>query len=317
MKSTLLAAILVLSTNYAQAEVVEKIVAIVNTEVILSSDLKKLTQRIQKSNFTDDLLLMTGSVEDLRKSNEAQLKYLINERLIESEIKKLNLNVTMDRVEQEIKNIARMNNMKKENLFEALSAQGISISDYQDLIKTRIERQSLIESEITSKINVSDEDVLAQYLSKNPNTDGVSSEYKLAHILFLPQKGGAEAALERAKTTLAKIKSGQVFEKVAEQNSEDPNFTAGGYLGTFKSGEFGKELEAAVSKLKPNEISEVVQTRMGFHILKLNNKKIINDPEYDKQKEAIRANLKEAAFRKHFVVWLDNKKESAFIRINQ
>lgn len=300
----------------AQAEIVERIVAIVNSEIVSESDLRSFNKKIDKQGSLDDLLLFGRPQSVLKADKKAQLEYLINEKILDSEVKRLNLSVTSERVEQEIRDIAKRNGVSRAELLSAIKAQGLSVSEYQDFIKSRVERQSLIETEITSKIRVSDEDVAAQYSRQNPNLSLGVSEYTLAHILFLPKKGGPEAAKARALAVLGKLKSGESFEVLAEQNSEDPNFTAGGLLGTFKAGEFSKDLEGAVASLDIGEYTDVVASRMGLHIIKVLSKKMISDPRFDKEKEKIRNELFEKAFQKHFKTWLDQKKEEAFIRIN-
>lgn len=301
----------------AQAAVVDRIVAIVSSEVILDSDLTKLDQKIDGTGFIDDLLLGTTTKEELKKSREKKLDYLISEKIMDSEVKRLNLSVTIERVEQEIREMARKNRMSRNELVAALKGQGVSISDYQDFLKTRIERQSLIESEVTSKIRVVDEDVLAEYVRLHPNAKTGIYEYVLAHIFFNPRKGGAEAAAERAKNVLQKLRAGESFEVLAEQNSEDPAFAQGGLLGTFKAGEFSQEFEAGVSKLNVGEYSSLVPSKTGLHILKVISKKLVSDPIFEREKEKIRGNLSDSSFQKHFKLWLEEKKSDAFVRINK
>lgn len=314
MKSIFLT--IVLFSSVALAQVVDKVVAVVNSEIVLQSDLKNFEQKLSKNGMIDDLLLFGQKQDSLKNDRKAQMDYLINERLLDSEIKRLNLSVTIERVEQEIRDIAKRNGVSRNDLVAAIKAQGMNISEYQEFIKTRIERQSLIEGEISSKIRVSDEDVMAQYIRQNPASNTGIYEYTIAQILFNPKKGGAEAAKERAAKVSAKIKAGESFETLAEQNSEDPNFSSGGLLGTFKAGEFSKEMEGAVQGLEVGKTSGVVQSKVGFHILKLLNKKIITDPRFEKEKEKIRGELFEKSFQKHFKSWLENKREESFVRIN-
>jgi len=305
-----------LSSTIASAEIVDRVLSVVNTEIVLLSDLKGFSKKIEQGGMIDDLLLFGQRSDSLKGSRQLQTDYLINEKLLDSEIKRLNLSVTVERVEQEIRDIAKKNNVSRAELMNALKAQGMNPSDYQDFIKTRIERQSLIEQEISSKIRVSDEDVSAQYSRMNPTANTGIYEYTLAHILFNPRKGGPQAAKERAETVLKKLKEGASFDATAEQNSEDPGFSAGGALGTFKAGEFSPEMEKAVHSLGAGDVSDVVQTRAGFHIIKVLNKKIISDPRFEQEKEKIRAQLFEKAFQKHFKNWIDAKREESFIRIN-
>lgn len=300
----------------AQGQKVDSIVAIVNNETILESDLRKFVSRLDKGGLIDDILLADKKISQLKSDRKAQLEILIDEKILDSEVKRLNLTVTIERVEQEIRSVARKNNISRGELVAALKAQGVSISDYQDFMKTKIERQSLIESEVTSKIRVGEEDILARYLQKNKGADNSLFENTLAHIVFNPKKGGPEASLERAKKALARIQNGEAFEVVAEQTSEDTNFTPGGAFGTFKSGELQKTLDDAVARLNVGEVSGVIQTRMGWQILKLLSRKVVPDPKYEKQKEQIQAQLSEEAFKKQFGDWLALKKQDSFIRIN-
>lgn len=322
MKKTLLsglATILLLGFSFPAlaSELVDHIVAIVNTEVITDSDLKEFAQKVNDGGMIDDLLLFGQPANSLKGNRSAELNYLINEKILDSEVKRLNLSVTIERVEQEIRDIAKRNNVSRSEMMEAVKAQGMSPSAYQDFIRTRIERQSLIEQEVSAKIRVSDEDVMAQYLRQHPNANTGSYEYTLAQIYFNPKKGGADQARARAKAVLQKIRAGESFEALAEQNSEDPNFTAGGLLGTFKAGEFNREMENGIQGLSAGDVSEVVQARDGFHIVKVLNKNVISDPNYEKEKEKIRGVIFEQAFQKQLKNWLDMKRDDAFIRINK
>lgn len=299
------------------AELIDRVVVIINNEIITDTELKQFSKKIDKNGFIDEMLLLGKSTSELKKNKSDQLDYMINERLLSSEIKRLNLSVTLERVDQEIKDIAKKNGMSKPDLLSNIKNQGVTVSEYQDFVKTRIERQSLIESEITSKIRVSDEDVLAQYMRTYPNSNSGIYEYTLSHIYFNPKKGGAESALERAQIVLKKLRSGESFEVLAEQHSEDINFATGGALGTFKAGEFTKEMEVSVAKLNSGEFSDIIKIKDGFRIVKVNSKKIVSDPRFEKEKEKIRAQLFEKSFQKHFKNWLETKKEESFVKINK
>ncbi len=300
----------------ANAELVDRVVAVVNDETVLQSDLQKFSQNLSKQGSVDEMLLMGETQNSLKSSTKGQLDYLINERILDSEIKRQNLSVTVERVEQEIRDIAKRNGVSRNEMLAMVKKQGMSAAEYQDFIKTRIERQSLVEAEITSKIRVSDEDVMAYYARKFPGASTGAYEYTLAHIFFNPKKGGAEAAKERALKVVRKLKAGENFDTLAEQNSEDSNFTTGGTLGTFKSGEFSAEMENAVKDLDVGQTSTVAASRSGYHILKVLGKKVISDPRFDQEKEKIRSVLFEQAFSRHLKNWVAQKREDSFIRIN-
>ncbi|UOF00384.1 peptidylprolyl isomerase [Bdellovibrio reynosensis] len=306
-----------LAATPVHAELVEKTVAIVGSEVVLESDFKDLEKKLGKQGLVDESLLFGKPIESLKGNRKAQLDYLINESLLQSEIKRLNLSVTADRVDSEIKDMAKRNNVNESELFNIIKGQGISATEYKNFLKQSIEKRSLMDAEIISKLRISDEDALNEYLKKNPNAGPSIDEFSVAHIFFSPKKGGGEAALKRAETVLIKLRNGDNFDTLAQQHSEDPNFSAGGSLGTFKSGEFLPEIEQAISTLKVNETSGIVKSRMGFHIVKLTGKKLTTDPKFEAAKERIKAFLLEESFKRQLKTWLANKREESFVRINE
>ncbi|WP_413289499.1 peptidylprolyl isomerase [Bdellovibrio sp. HCB337] len=313
----LLVSVLFLLPLVSRAEVVERIVAVVNNEIILESDFKELQKKLKTPALIDEAMLSGKSVEDLKKDRKVQLDYLINEKIMSSEIKRLNHSVTMERVDQEIRDMAKKNNVTVNDVLAAFKAQGISTSEYQAFLKEKIEKQSLIEAEIISKLRISDDDALAEYLKKNPQNKSSVNEFTVAHIFFNPKKGGSEAAYKRAEAVLTKLRSGENFETLAEQNSEDPNFTSGGLLGTFKSGEFLKEVEDSIQGLNAGQTTGIVKSRMGYHIVKLLDKKLTTDPRFEREKEQIKASLFEQNFKRQMKNWLLSKREEAFVRINE
>ena len=299
------------------AKAVDKIVAIVNDQLVTTSDLEKFKKKLQTGGLVDDALLKLTDPAALLKDKTALLNELVDEKLIDSEVKRKNMEVTIERVEQEIRSIATNNNISRQQLTSALTAKGVNLSQYQDFIKTSLERQSLIEKEVTSKIRISDEDISSYYLAQKGASASQTFEYTLSHILLNPKNaGGDEAALNRAKTVEEKLKAGQSFEKLAEQYSEDGNFTKGGALGTFTAGEMNKELAQAVSKVGSGETTGIVKTAQGYQIIKVNKRTLISDPKLEEQKEPIRRTLYAKEFKRQFRLWLTQRRDEAFIRIN-
>jgi peptidyl-prolyl cis-trans isomerase SurA len=316
-RMSFLLSVLVLMPFLAQAEVVERIVAIVNNEIVLLSDFRELQNKLKTPALIDEALLGEKSLDALAKDRQVQLDYLINEKIMESEVKRLNHTVTMDRVDQEIRDMAKKNNVTVNDILAAFKAQGISPAQYQAFLKEKIEKQALIEAEVVSKLRISDDDALSEYLKKNPENKSTVNEFTIAHIFFNPKKGGNEAAYKRAEAVVAKLRAGENFETLAEQNSEDPNFTSGGLLGTFKSGEFLKEIEDAIQNMNAGQTSGVVKSRMGYHVVKLLGKKLTADPKFEREKEKIKAVLFEQNFKRQMKNWLASKRDEAFIRVNE
>jgi peptidyl-prolyl cis-trans isomerase SurA len=308
--------ILISFCSIAQAKLVDKVVAIVNDQVITLSDIDKFKKKLATGGLVDDALLKLGDVQAMQKDRTALLNELVDEKLIDSEVKRKNMEVTIERVEQEIRSIATNNNISRQQLESALKAKGVTVAQYQDFIKTSLERQSLIEKEITSKIRISDEDISSYFLAKKGPSASQSYEFTLSHILFNSKNGGEPEALKRAKETERLLREGESFDKLAEQVSDDANFTKGGSLGTFRENEMLKELSQAVHELKPGQVSGIIKTPQGYQIIKVVKRTLISDPKLEQEKEEIRRVLYQDAFKHQFRLWLAQRHDESFIKIN-
>jgi peptidyl-prolyl cis-trans isomerase SurA len=297
---------------------VDGVIANVNNEPILQSDLSELKEKLDKGEMIDDLALGLMNVEEIKSNKQAQLKYLIRTKMLDSEIKRLKLEVTVERLEQELKDIAKRNGISRDLLPKAIEDQGMRFSDYQDYLKKRIERQSLIDQEVASKLKISEDDLTAAYYNKYKKNPSASFEVDLSHIFFNPKKGGISEAKSRAELVLSKLNAGEDFKSLAKQYSEDPNFQEGGILGTFKKSDLESQLANAIEKHSGKGlISDIIKTRNGFHIFFINNRKDIPDADFMKKKEVLRTELFEKQIRFAIDRWFESKSSDFSIGISK
>ncbi len=298
----------------ANAELIDRIVATVNNEIITESDLKEFKKRLKSQQIQDDLFDIDA--KKIQGSREKMISHIIDEKIVDSEIKRKKLETTIERVEEEIRNIQRRNNISREQLIQALKEQGTNLSDYQFFIKKRLERQNLVQQAITSKIKISDSDVASFYAKNTNQTSAQVYSFKISHIIFKKENGGESEAKARAEDARNQLKYGADFSQLAAQKSEDPDFSAGGLLGTFKQGEMNKKIEKAIRSLESGQFSDIIDLGPQFHIFYVNEKSLVSDPRLEAQKEQIRAFLLQEAFKKQFRFWLDQKRREAVIRVN-
>ena len=117
--------ILLLLASVGKAEVVDRIVAVINDSIVTESDITKYQQTLKKGQLVDDLLVTDPQA--LLKDRSKLIEQLINERIIDSEIKKQGLSVTVEKIEQEIRKISGRNNISRNQLKQALSEQGAGL----------------------------------------------------------------------------------------------------------------------------------------------------------------------------------------------
>jgi peptidyl-prolyl cis-trans isomerase SurA len=300
------------------AELIDKVLVVINNgEPILLSDRTQFRNSLESANFSDDLVIPNAEAKKRALADDSYLlDRLIDAHLIKSFIKKSDYAVTPEVVEKELSSIAKKNNIPRENLPAALERQGLKFDEYQEFIKKSMERQTFVEREIRSKIKISDDEVLAFLMKNDKNLAQSSFEYKLAQIVISTKSRSESEARKRAVTILDKMKAGQSFEELAADFSEDPDFSAGGILGVFKSFELNVPFQSAIQDLAIGGISGPVIVADKVYILKVLNKKIIPDPTLEKRKDEARAVLLSQSLRRQLDAWIEQRRQSAFIRKN-
>ena len=316
MKFLLISILIILSFNLAHGKIVERVVAVVNDDMVLLSEMNQLKKRLDQGILVFAELLSLKDMENLKKIEKSQMNYLIDERIIDAEVQRQGLQATTERTEAEIKQFMT----SAPQLERVLKENGVMFSDYKNFVQLSLGRKSFLEKEISSKIKISDEEISAYYISEMGQGSGQVFEYQLAHILFSPDKGGMKAAKARAKKVHNKIKGNSEsinFDELASKHSEDPHFSHKGLLGSFKSGEIHPNIEKAIKDLPAGDISpKIIKTNSGYHIIKVLKKTLVADNKYLEARGRIHETLHIRAFKNRFNQWLQQKREDSFIRIN-
>lgn len=292
---SLLTLLLSLGPANASARVVNAIAAIVNDEVVTLYEVNREAQPIIREAEKKEL------VDDAARSQirRMALDRLVEKKLIEQKIRELNIKVSEEEIRQAIEDVKRQNSIpSQEALVAALANQGLSFEQYRSQLQEQIEKLKLVSMEVRAKIHVSESE-LHEYYNANQARYTEEESYRARHIFFKTSDKSPAEDIKRTMTTalmvLAEAKSGKDFAELARNYSEDPAARKdGGDLGTFKKGDMQAELESAILTMKPGEVSELVYTPVGFHIIKL-EERISGKP---KPFEGLKAEIEEAIYRK-------------------
>lgn len=257
---------LILGTLAASAQVLDRIVAVVDNEMILESELNAQTQFFISSNRLDP------KTPGLR---EQVLQSMINEKLILAKAIEDSVTVTEDEVTQQLDAVIqqRVQAAGSEQRLEELYGMPISRikREYRDDMKNNLLAQKLQQQRFGSS-QISRMEVEEFYKTYKDSLGEVPEEVELAHIFVKPKFNEKEKAATRAKlqALLDSLKAGVPFEDLAKRHSQDPGSAPqGGDLGFVRRGLFVKEFETAVFALKEKEISGIVETEFGLHIIQL------------------------------------------------
>jgi foldase protein PrsA len=205
------------------------------------------------------------------------LNNMINETLIDQEAKKAGITVTEADIDAEIDKMIKSYPSPEQFEF-SLAQSGMSLSDLKNQMKTDLKIRKILEPTIT----ITDEEIKKTY-DENKESFATPEQVKASHIL-VETKEDAEAILKE-------LKGGADFATMAKEKSKDGSASQGGDLGYFGRGDMVPEFEEAAFKLNVGEISEVVQSNFGFHIIKVTDKKAAATPTFEEKKEEIREQL--------------------------
>ena len=315
MSSGLLSAIPV---QPAEAVIVDRIAAIVNSHVITLSMLEKRAAPYLAEYLKDDM--SPEEKVQVRQTVYAKiLPQMIDDYLVSQEIERLGITVTDAEVDNAIDSICRNNGITRQVLAEKLRQEGTTFKKYRNQLKTQIERARLINSQVQSKIVITDEQVRS-YLQR----DSAASEYGgpyyiLDHICVVPETDSSSAkseARKRAEDALKALENGEDFSAVASRYSSHTAVAFDVRLGVFSVDEMSPSIRKAVEDLKPGGYSDVIETPMGYQILRLagiSNSKVEDiDPALMKE---TRQKLYNEKMNQRFEDWLNELRSKSAIRI--
>lgn len=239
----------------------------------------------------------------------AKLKALITQQLIQEESQKYASKVDDGDVERFIQGIEERNHMTDEQLRAQLQAQGISYAQFRATIRKQVQAMAMFQHEVRDKVVISDADIEAYY-KEHPDEFNVAEEkYHLAQILIAaPKDASAEqvaAAKHKAEEVHAQAVKGKDFADLARQYSDDDSKTNGGELGQFSPDELNDDIAAGIRNVKVGDVSPVIRSKYGFHIIKVEDHQMPGGMPLTEVKGEIRQKLQADRSKDDFQKWID------------
>ena len=262
-------------TAPTRAQAADRVVAIVNDEAITLHDIDEAKRIVLQQMKQQNVQPPPADVMD-----KQVLERLITDRALLQFAKESGLRVDDTQIERTIQRIAQENKISIEELKKALAAEKLSFAKYRDDIRSELIMQRLREREVDSRITVSEAEV-DLYMATLKTQNAGDSEYELAHILVLvPEQASSdqiEAKRKRADEALKAVKAGGDFAQVAAGFSDANDALRGGNLGWRAGARLPTVFAEQVRTMKPGDISPVLRSASGFHIVKLINKRGRNE----------------------------------------
>ncbi len=311
----LLLILLSVTPGLLRAEITNRIVAIVNVDIITLHELNTSMKRL------------TGlSVKGLQQKDETNfygvrrsvLGSLINEKIAKQEITRLGIKVAKKEVEKAIEKVKRENNLTQEQLLYSLKMEGITLKEYKERIRGEIERFRLVNHEVKSKIVITEENV-REYYEKHTKKYTEADKVRLARLFLEIRNPDDKEEIAQIKDLgqeiLGRLKEGRDFFEMARIYSQGPAAPEGGHLGWIELSHLEPELRKRIAKLSPGEYTDLHSASSGFQIIKLIQEKKTGVKGLEEVRDAIYSKLFKEKVEKRYATWLNKLREQSFIKV--
>lgn len=256
-------------TIAAEAAVVDRILAVVNEDIITLYDIESLMRPVL-NNLKAQGLPPEREGQAVANLRAEMLDNMINVKLTEQEVKRYKITVTEEEIDNQLRQIKQRRSLTDENLRALLAQEGATLEEYRKDLKLQIQRTKLVNREVRSKVVITQAEIKAYY-EKNRSKYGGAKQYYLWNLFVkLPpnpiplERQTAQALLDEA---LAELNRGRSFEELTRLTAEGTKGIQGSELGLFRVDELTPQLREVVRELKPGQVSPIVESDFGYQVV--------------------------------------------------
>jgi peptidyl-prolyl cis-trans isomerase SurA len=306
------------STNKIEsAEVVDRIVAVVNDDIItlfdLSHLLKPYVEKIEQANYPTET-----EHKMIYRVREDALDQLIDQKLTDQEIKRTKIAISEKELDDRIEQIKTANFFTDEDMRKGLAKRGLTMEEYRQQMKDQILRIKLINLEVKSKIVITTEDI-KDYYEKHQNKYAGKEKYHLRNIIMkVPPFADDNDKLEiktKMDSVLARLNAGESFETLAMIYSESSLAQEGGDLGLFELDTLSPQLKAAIKEMKAGEFTSVIDTDQGYQIFFVQDVSKTPGKSLEDASSEIERILYDEIVNNKFQAWVEDLRKQSHIKI--
>lgn len=309
--SVLLALAFALPPAFA-GEVVDRILVRVNARIVTQS---LLDARIEQSAKESGEVFTGERLADLKKT---LVEELVNEALLEDRARDLDLFATDQEVEDQIARLKDQNGVKTDEEFAtALAASGLTVDRLRDQLRKTLTVQRVVGREVNSKVDLSDDAMRVVY-EREKEQYRIPERARIAEVLVATSDDAAQraAAERRAKAAADALREGAKFEDVVRDYSDGPTRAKAGDLGIVLKGDLAPEIDRVAFSLPQGAVSDPIQTRNGWHIVKVRESFPVSYRPFSDVKAEILKREQDTQFQKKLQEYLEKLKGEAVIRVS-
>ncbi len=301
--------------HHVSAETFNRVVAIVNNDVITLHELNKKMEAITGLKPDD---FKSQNDDRYLETRRRILDLLINDKIAQEKIRELGIRVTQRQMDAAIERTKKDNQWTHEDLTETIEKSGMTYEKYLENIKRDLERVQLINFEVKSKIIIREEKI-SQYYEEHKEKFGGNEKVHLASIFLMHKdskdEGENRELYRRGEDILARLRMGEDFGGLARKYSEGPGADEGGDLGTFKTTQLEPELRKIFEAMPEGGVTDLIKRPNGIQIIKLIKKEKGKAKSLEEARDAIYGVLYNEEVNRMYMSWIKRLRESSYTKI--
>lgn len=301
----------------ARAELVDRIAAVVNTDIITQSEVElRAAPELARLRSDPDPAKRAEQRTDILKK---ALDLLVGEKLMEMQIKELNIEVADSEIELSMEEVKKGQNLSAEQFEMALMETGYTLGSYKKFLRSYLARMKLVNLKVRNKVKISDEDLKAEY-AKFSHDESQDAEVHARHILVQVAPKATPEQIEAARVKAAALavearKPDVDFAELAKKKSEGPSAADGGDLGFFRHGVMVAEFERSAFTMPLGGVSDPIRTKFGWHVIKVIERRALAAPSYDEVKDQLREKMMRGQLERYTDQYVQELKGAAVVEV--
>ena len=303
--------------NLDADEIVDRIVAVVNDDIVthleVEAEMAPFIRRIKEAGYSSDV-----EQDMMYRVRRDLVQKLVDQKLTEQEIKRYNISVSEEDIDNSIEQIKADKKWTDEDIRTALQYEGISMDTYREGLKQQALRSKLINRAVKSNIVITKEDI-ASYYADNPQKFAGELKYKLRNIIMRADvssgKAEKDSAMQMMQGLRLKLIDGQSIESVIQETGGSSKNLFSSDLGVLRYQDFAPQLKSALDGIPKGAYTTILETPQGYQIFYIEDILRENAQSLEQATPEIEEILFKAQTEKEFNNWIEALRKNSHIKI--
>jgi peptidyl-prolyl cis-trans isomerase SurA len=307
-----LLALVAIVPGLARADVIERVVAVVNDEPIFLSDVRRrATPFLPQVMEQESEMARIAALDELYRQ---LLDHMIDEELFRQAARRMEVSVTTEEVERAIRNVRQRANLSEEEFWEAVRGQGFTEAQYRSDLRRQLTRGKVLNQRVRGRVNITEEDVRRRFEQMNRHSDR-QVRYTFSFILFPFPTGADQAAMDAIRQQAAAVQAQIAAEQLTFADALAQAGGRGSTVEAARASDIGEQVAGVLEGLEPGQVGTPIESAAGTGIMlvRLDGRQDPEATSYEDVREEVYAEMLDEAMARQERIFLTELRREAVI----